>query len=218
MKLTTGYEFQGYFITEYYDVIFDEMLVGLGLGKSIASSFDNLFSALSGSEATTMVEKLNAVKRELRDRVIKKAKNLGANALIGIDFESSKLGDMIMVSMTATAVKIDKVISPLPCTSAQKAKEEADAYEQQKVAEEKQRWERAKKEGFEFESFIKILREYETVREMYAYVERMVAEQPNVFSEECMQKLKKSLMAEKVYGKSVGKSSFIETIQEYFGK
>ena len=28
MKLTTGYEFQGYFITEYYDVIFDEILVG----------------------------------------------------------------------------------------------------------------------------------------------------------------------------------------------
>lgn len=38
MKLTTGYEFQGYFITDYYDVIFDEMLVGLGLGKSFLKS------------------------------------------------------------------------------------------------------------------------------------------------------------------------------------
>lgn len=38
MKLTTGYEFQGYFITDYYDVIFDEMLVGLGLGKSLLKS------------------------------------------------------------------------------------------------------------------------------------------------------------------------------------
>ena len=35
MKMTTGYDFQGYTITEYYDVIFDEMLMGLGFGKSI---------------------------------------------------------------------------------------------------------------------------------------------------------------------------------------
>lgn len=33
MKLTTGYEFQGYFITEYIDVFFDEILVGVGFGK-----------------------------------------------------------------------------------------------------------------------------------------------------------------------------------------
>lgn len=108
MKLTTGYEFQGYFITDYYDVIFDEMLIGLGLGKSLLSTVDNLASALLGCEATVMIEKLNLAKKELRDRVCTKAEQLGANALIGIDFESSKLGDIIMVSMTATAVHIEK--------------------------------------------------------------------------------------------------------------
>ena len=34
MILTTGYEVQGFYITEYIDVIFDEILVGLGFGKS----------------------------------------------------------------------------------------------------------------------------------------------------------------------------------------
>lgn len=29
--------------------------------------------------------------------------------MLGIDFESSKLGDLIMVSMTGTAVKIQKI-------------------------------------------------------------------------------------------------------------
>lgn len=107
-KLTTGYDFQGYTITEYYDVLFDEILVGLGLGRSILANIDNNISALTGSEATAMINKLNEVKRLLRTRIINKAAMLGANALIGIDFESSKLGDLIMVSMTATAVKIEK--------------------------------------------------------------------------------------------------------------
>lgn len=107
-KLTTGYDFQGYTITEYCDVLFDEILVGLGLGRSILANIDNNISALTGNEATAMVNKLNEVKRLLRTRIINKAATLGANALIGIDFESSKLGDLIMVSMTATAVKIEK--------------------------------------------------------------------------------------------------------------
>lgn len=83
MKLTTGYDFQGYFITEYIDVFFDEILFGIGFGKGIASSIDNIFSSFSGGEATEMVEKLNDVKNELRKRVITKAQKAGANALIG---------------------------------------------------------------------------------------------------------------------------------------
>jgi uncharacterized protein YbjQ (UPF0145 family) len=128
MKLTTGYDFQGYFITEYIDVFFDEMLVGIGFGKALLSSIDNVFSSLSGGEATAMIEKLNNVKAELRKRVISKAERAGANALIGIDFESSRLGDLLMVSMTATAVKIEKIIEPLPLTAgtAAKMQEEKD--------------------------------------------------------------------------------------------
>ena len=85
MKKTTGYDFQGYTITEYYDVIFDEMLMGLGFGKSILSSLDNFASSFMGTEATVMVDKLNNTKTELRDRVCRKAERLGANALISID-------------------------------------------------------------------------------------------------------------------------------------
>ena len=63
-----------------------------------------------------MIQKLNDIKTELRKRVMSKAQKVGANALIGIDFESSRLGDLLMVSMTATAVRIEKIIDPLPIT------------------------------------------------------------------------------------------------------
>lgn len=107
--MTTGYSFEGYVITEYIDVMFDEILVGLGFGKSIVSGFDNFFSAVTGTEATTMINKLNEVKDQLKTRLIRRAVNIGANAMLGIDFESSKLGDLIMVSMTGTAVKVEKI-------------------------------------------------------------------------------------------------------------
>ena len=107
--MTTGCSFEGYVVTEYIDVMFDEILVGLGIGKSIVSSFDNFFSAVTGTEATTMINKLNEVKDQLKARMIQKAVDAGANAMLGIDFESSKLGDLIMVSMTGTAVKIKKI-------------------------------------------------------------------------------------------------------------
>ena len=107
--MTTSCSFEGYVVTEYIDVMFDEILVGLGFGKAIVSSFDNLFSAVTGTEATTIINKLNEVKSQLKTRLIRKAVDMGANAMLGIDFESSKLGDLIMVSITGTAVKIEPV-------------------------------------------------------------------------------------------------------------
>jgi len=109
IKCTTGFNFEGYSIVNYFDVIFDEVIVGVGLFKSISASLDNLMSSITGSEATEITEKLAQVKGLLRDKVALKAVKMGANALIGIDFESSAIAGMslIMISMTATAVKIE---------------------------------------------------------------------------------------------------------------
>ena len=109
MKVTTGYNFEGYRITEYHDVIFDEAVFGMGFFKAFTASFDNIAASVFGEEASVAVEKLNEVKKTLRDRVKQKAVEMGANALLGVDFESSKMGDLMMVSMTATAVTIEKI-------------------------------------------------------------------------------------------------------------
>lgn len=112
--LTTSCSFEGYTVEKYVDVLFDEMLVGLGFGKAILSGFDNTISALTGTESTTMIEKLNEVKTRLKQRLMQDAARMGANAMLGIDFESSKLGELIMVSMTGTAVVIKKADSHAP--------------------------------------------------------------------------------------------------------
>ena len=216
MKMTTGYEFQGYLITEYIDVIFDEMLVGLGFGKSILSSIDNVFSAISGGEASTMITKLNDVKQALRTRVVNTAKEKGANALIGIDFESSKLGDLLMVSMTATAVKIEKIVEPLPVTEEMKREKEAKAQEieiQQKRA--KMLKELADNSNFSIakEEILETLKGLPSEKERYEYMLSINEQQEGFFDDKILEEAQKIVTVSRMYGK--GDYGLIRKVTEY---
>ena len=222
MKLTTGYDFQGYFITEYLDVIFDEMLVGLGLGRSLAAALDNMFSAMDGTEATEMVDKLNEVKLQLRQRVIDKAKQLGADGLIGIDFESSKLGDLIMVSMTATAVKLDRIVSPLPllqtqqdrkCTAERKVKETEVRDQGQDQDREEPR--EPGVSGFDKVSFWRALNEFQTAREMIEYVRMQSAQHPDILTDSLVSSIGKYQQLERMYGKGAGRKDILNAVGDY---
>lgn len=219
MKMTTGFDFQGYFITEYYDVIFDEILVGIGFGRALVSALDNFASSLTGGEATVMIEKLNSAKQELRSRVIKKAAKLGANALIGIDFESSKLGDLMMVSMTATAVKIEKIVSDLPYT--EKDQREAEAKhekhrEQERKAElSKQREEYLRNGKLNHDEIINLVSAMDDAKEMYALVQDLSDKNPGLFTSEILHGLEASVNLGRIYGRMAGTEDFIRKITEY---
>ncbi len=219
MKLTTGYDFQGYYITEYLDVIFDEMLVGLGFGKSLMAGLDNFVSAISGSEATEMIDKLNNVKCQLRERVMAQARKLGANALIGIDFESSKLGNLIMVSMTATAVKIDKIVSPLPLTQTEHARIEDDRAKAEKAKEKQQLMERIQQnpDGFTKEHFWEVVCSFETLQEMITYLEKTANERPDILDDDVVEKVKNLRQLERFYGKGVGHQEALKIIKSHIG-
>lgn len=223
MKLTTGYDFQGYFITDYIDVFFDEILFGIGFGKGIASSIDNIFSSFSGGEATEMVEKLNDVKSELRKRVISKAQKAGANALIGIDFESSRLGDLLMVSMTATAVKIEKIIEPLPYTEGsaerKKLEEKEKQYAEQRKQMEAERQEKiAKGEAFEIDKadLMQRLRQMDSTVKMLEEVRNAMSLDPLLLTDDQFKKLENCNNIARMYGMRTGIKSFLEAIESIF--
>lgn len=202
MILTTGFDVQGYFITEYIDVLFDEMLVGLGFGKSILSGLDNFVSALTGSEATEIIDKLNTVKTQLRNRLIKEAQRRGADALIGIDFESSRLGDLIMVSMTATAVKLDKIESPLPVLRGDTVRAQEEE-KQKKLEEEKaQRLAKAKEAGQTFDPtlVLSVIEDFNTTKELIDYIEEQSQIYPDIFHEAIIDQLTRFLAVERIYG------------------
>lgn len=162
MILTTGHDLEGYVITEYIDVIFDELLVGIGFKKGLTSTIDNVISSFTGTEATEMIERLNMIKAALKHRVIRKADNLGANAIIGVSFESSRLGELLMVSMTGTAVKIERLADYNPETiennqrmieEEEKRNERLRQIEEQRKLSEQRRAEKQRKDDEFFASF-----------------------------------------------------------------
>ena len=230
MKLTTGYDFQGYFITDYIDVIFDEMLVGIGFGKGIVSSIDNWLSSLSGGEATEIIDKLNDVKEELRKRVILKAEQLGANALIGIDFEGSQLGSqlgsLIMVSMTATAVRIDKILEPLPLTEGKAAQDKlAKEHEEKERLEEENRQQRRKEHQekvargeareIDKEDLLNRLNQMDTVDAMLAEVKFVLQLDETLLTDEQIKELETCKEIARMYGTNTGVSSFRRNIEKF---
>ena len=162
MILTTGHDLEGYVITEYIDVMFDELLVGIGFKKGLTSTIDNVISSFTGTEATEMIERLNMIKAALKHRVIRKADNLGANAIIGVSFESSRLGELLMVSMTGTAVKIERLADYNPETiennqrmieEEEKRNERLRQVEEQRKLSEQRRAEKQRKDDEFFASF-----------------------------------------------------------------
>lgn len=104
IKLTSGYNYEGYNIVEYLDFLVVETAFGLGLFKGIAADLANL----TGSESNAIKTKLSEAKESIMTEIRYKAANIGANAIIGVDFEYTMFGSSIVaVIISGTAVKIE---------------------------------------------------------------------------------------------------------------
>lgn len=105
-KTTTGYNFEGYVITDYKNVVNGEVVLGTGFLSELSGQVNDFFGSSSG----TFEGKISKAKNMALDNVIAKALMLGANALIGIDFDIMTLSNnMIAVSTNGTAVVIEKI-------------------------------------------------------------------------------------------------------------
>ncbi len=76
------------------------------LGKFVAG-----FESMFGGEVTAFTSELEKARLDAIRRVRSKAVNLGANAVVGLDLETSDLGlqlGVVVISATGTAVVIEK--------------------------------------------------------------------------------------------------------------
>ena len=106
IKLTTGYNFDGYHITSYKGIISGETVIGTGLfSEFLASSSD-----LVGMNSNSFSQKMRAVKDNAIDQLRARAVCQDANAVIGVDFDYITFSNnMIGVSANGTAVVIEKI-------------------------------------------------------------------------------------------------------------
>ena len=109
MIITTGSHVEGYEIVEYLDVIYVEKIIGIGIATSVKSLGD-MFNSFTGEEYHAISDRISELKQSIKVDLINKAFLLGADAIIGIDYETT-IPDMaaILVSINGTAVKLRKL-------------------------------------------------------------------------------------------------------------
>ena len=106
MIISTTPSLQGQKIDEYCGIVVGEAVMGANIFKDLFASIRDIVGGRSGSYEDELTKARQIAFRELEQE----ARNMGANAVVGIDLDYEVLGDknsMLMVSMSGTAVTVE---------------------------------------------------------------------------------------------------------------
>ena len=106
MILTTTSTIEGHSIKEYKGVVCGEVVAGVNFIKDFGASIRNFIGGRSGSYENELIKAREKALKEMSER----ARDLGANAVVGIDIDYEALGadnGMLMATASGTAVVID---------------------------------------------------------------------------------------------------------------
>ena len=105
MIITTTPQIEGRPIREYKGVVTGETIIGANFVKDFFASIRDVIGGRSGSYEKVLREAKDTSMEEMRQR----ARQLGANAIVGIDIDYETIGQnnsMLMVAVSGTAVVI----------------------------------------------------------------------------------------------------------------
>ena len=104
MIITTTPSVEGYEITGYYGIVFGEVISGVNILKDLGAGLRNVFGGRSQGYEDELINARNQALAELERR----AADLQAHAVIGVDIDYEVLGqgDMLMVTASGTAVQL----------------------------------------------------------------------------------------------------------------
>ncbi|WP_353134894.1 heavy metal-binding domain-containing protein [Pseudopedobacter sp.] len=106
MIITTTPNIEGKRIVKYLGVVTGEAIIGANFVKDIFASIRDIVGGRAGSYEEGLREAKNIALTEIQQN----ARNLGANAIVGIDLDFETIGgsgSMLMVSASGTAVIIE---------------------------------------------------------------------------------------------------------------
>lgn len=106
MIITTTPSVEGKRIVEYKGIVFGEVVSGVNFMKDFAAGLTNFFGGRSGSYEGELIEARQNALLEMEQR----ARNMGANAVVGVDMDYEVLGadnGMLMVTASGTAVVVE---------------------------------------------------------------------------------------------------------------
>ena len=96
---------QGKEITKYHGVVTGEAILGANIFKDIFAKFGDIV----GGRSAAYEQELHKARTIAFEEMDQQAKDLGANAIVGIDIDYETFGtqgSMLMVSVSGTAVSL----------------------------------------------------------------------------------------------------------------
>jgi uncharacterized protein YbjQ (UPF0145 family) len=106
MLITTTPNIEGKRITEYLGIVTGEAVVGANLFRDLFAGLRDIVGGRSGAYEKELRKARNLAFEEITEA----ARELGANAIIGVDIDYEVLGEkngMLMVSVSGTAVIVE---------------------------------------------------------------------------------------------------------------
>jgi len=104
MIITTTPSIEGKQVTEYMGIVFGEVISGVNFIRDFAAGISNILGGRSGSYEEELVQARMDAIQEMEQR----ARQMGADAVVGVDIDYEVLGannGMLMVTASGTAVK-----------------------------------------------------------------------------------------------------------------
>ena len=105
MILSTTSQIEGYNIREYKGIVTGETIIGANFMKDLFAGIRDIVGGRSSAYEKVLREAKDTSMKEMEDR----ARELGANAIVGIDIDYETIGQgnsMLMVATSGTAVVI----------------------------------------------------------------------------------------------------------------
>jgi uncharacterized protein YbjQ (UPF0145 family) len=101
--VTTTFEFPGWKVERHLGTVFGLVVRSMGFAKGFAASW----RTLAGGEVTQYTQLLEDSRRHAMDRMIENARLLGANAIVGMRFDTSEMGETLTeIAAYGTAVVV----------------------------------------------------------------------------------------------------------------
>jgi uncharacterized protein YbjQ (UPF0145 family) len=109
VNTSSTFDIPGHRVDEHLGVVFGLVVRSMGFARS----FTGGFSALRQGEVSQYTEVLEDARRHALDRLMENAHLMGANAVLGVRFDSTEIGNnMSEIVAYGTAVRVSPDLPP----------------------------------------------------------------------------------------------------------
>ncbi len=102
MITTTTPSVEGRPITAYHGIVVGEAILGANVFRDLFAGITDIIGGRSGAYEEELGKARTVALDEMQDR----ARDLGANAVVGVDLDYEVINNMLMVSASGTAVTL----------------------------------------------------------------------------------------------------------------